>query len=80
MGFPDWKELLTELVGRELTFDADTDYPKLAQDLGIEDLNKKVAARFRTRKHALSHALLADLRTRAMVTTNYDPCLENAPP
>ena len=80
MGFPDWKELLTELAGRELTFDDHTDYPKLAQDLGIEDLNKKVAARFRTRKHALSHALLADLRTRAMVTTNYDPCLENAPP
>lgn len=78
VGFPDWKELLTELAGRPLVFDDNTDYPKLAQDLGIEDLNSKVAARFRTRKHALSHALLADLRTRAMVTTNYDPCLENA--
>jgi SIR2-like protein len=78
VGFPDWKELLTELAGRPLVFDDNTDYPRLAQELGIEDLNSKVAARFRTRKHALSHALLTDLRTRAMVTTNYDPCLENA--
>lgn len=78
VGFPSWDELLEELARKPLIFNKDTDYPKLAQELGIEELNNKVADRFRTRKHALSHALLADLRTRAMVTTNYDPCLENA--
>lgn len=78
VGFPDWKELLEELAGKKLPFHAKTDYPQLAQDLGIPDLNAKVARRFRTRKHGLGHALLADLRTSAMVTTNYDPCLENA--
>lgn len=78
VGFPDWQELLRELSDEELTFDEKTDYPQLAQELRIEDLNAQVAERFRTRKHALGHALLADLRTDAMVTTNYDPCLENA--
>ncbi len=62
VGFPDWKELLTELAGRELVFDDATDYPKLAQDLGIEDLNKKVAARFRT---ASTHSAMRCWRTCA---------------
>ena len=53
-------------------------YPEYADGLQVEDLNRKVAERFRTNKHALGHALLVNLRTRAMVTTNYDPCLENA--
>lgn len=78
VGFPDWRELLNALAGRDLEFTKDTDYPALAQSLDVSDLNTKVADRFRTRKHALGHALLVDLRTEAMVTTNYDPCLENA--
>ena len=78
VGFPDWQELLQELAGRRLRFRKNTNYPRLAQRLNVPDLNERVVARFRTRKHALGHALLADLRVSATVTTNYDPCLENA--
>lgn len=78
VGFPDWQELLQELTRRRIRFTPRTNYPKLAQRLRIRNLNGKIAKRFRTRKHALSHAFLADLHTPSMVTTNYDPCLENA--
>lgn len=78
VGFPDWRTLLTELAGKELQFTAETDYPKLAESLHIANLENEVAGRFGTRKHALGHSLLVGLRTQAMVTTNYDPCLENA--
>ena len=81
VGFPNWRELLLEL-GRTTdpnwSFPEGRSYPQIAQDLAIDDLNNQVAERFRTRKHALGHALLADLRTASLVTTNYDPCLENA--
>jgi len=81
VGFPDWRGLLLEL-GRRTDPDWDLppnpNYPQIAEDLKITDLNVAVAQRFRTRKHALGHALLADLRTPALVTTNYDLCLENA--
>lgn len=76
--FPDWQGLLTELARRPLNFTKNTNYPKLAQRLRVRNLNAKVADRFRTQRHALGHALLVDLRTNAIVTTNYDPCLENA--
>lgn len=78
VGFPDWQELLQELAGRPLRFTKNTNYPKLAQRLRVRKLNAKVADRFHTNRHALGHALLVDLRTNALVTTNYDPCLENA--
>lgn len=81
IGFPDWRELLLQLArdhGRELVIPENPNYPELAQGLRIDSLNQEIAGRFRTRKHALGHALLADLRAVATVTTNYDPCLENA--
>jgi len=79
VGLPSWNQLLQDLSPHnELTFTEDTDYPQLAQDLGRDDLNEEVARRLTTRKHALGHALLVDLRTPSLVTTNYDPCLENA--
>ncbi|SDC02546.1 SIR2-like domain-containing protein [Raineyella antarctica] len=84
VNFPDWDELLQELAdanGKTLVIPAvpqEPDYPQLAQDMQIETLNEDIATRFRTEKHALGHALLADLRTPSLVTTNYDPCLENA--
>ncbi len=81
VGFPDWRELLLELArahGKALVIPDEPNYPQLAQDLQIETLDKEIALRFGTNKHALGHALLADLRTGSLVTTNYDPCLENA--
>lgn len=79
VGLPSWNRLLQDLSpNRTLTFTQATDYPQLAQDLGRPDLNDEVAKRLTTRKHALGHALLLDLRTPSLVTTNYDPCLENA--
>lgn len=81
VGFPDWRGLLLELGQRtdpNWDLPPNPNYPQIADDLGITDLNAAVAQRFRTRKHALGHAFLADLRTPALVTTNYDPCLENA--
>ncbi len=81
LGMPGWRELLTTLaqgVGRRGPTDRTRDYPGFIDRLRIENLNEQVAERFRTRKHALSHALLIDLRTSSLVTTNYDPCLENA--
>lgn len=79
VGLPSWSRLLQDLSpNRTLTFTQDTDYPQVAQDLGRPDLNDEVAKRLTTRKHALGHALLLDLRTPSLVTTNYDPCLENA--
>lgn len=78
VGFPDWQGLLEELAGRKLKFSRTTNYPRLAQRLHVRRLNEKVAGRFRTSRHALGHALLVDLRTTALVTTNYDPCIENA--
>lgn len=81
VGFPDWRGLLLELGRRtdpDWVLPPHPNYPQIAEDLKLADLNETVAQRFRTRKHALGHALLADLRTPALVTTNYDPCLENA--
>lgn len=78
VGFPDWQGLLQELAGRPLKFSKKTNYPRLAQRLHVRRLNMKVADRFRTTRHALGHALLVDLRTTALVTTNYDPCIEHA--
>jgi len=81
VSFPDWRGLMLELSRRTdpaWVLPPDPNYPQIAEDLQITDLNATVAQRFRTRKHALGHALLADLRTPALVTTNYDPCLENA--
>lgn len=79
VGLPSWGRLLQDLSpDKQLEFTKETDYPQLAQDLHRDDLNEAVAARLRTSKHALAHALLVGLRTPSLVTTNYDTCLENA--
>lgn len=79
VGFPDWQELLEELdTHKRLDFSGNPNYPQLAEQLDVPDLNDRIASRFSTRKHAISHGLLAGLRAQAQVTTNYDPCLENA--
>lgn len=76
VGFPDWKELLEEHTHKNLDRYKPDQFPALAQRFKID--STKVAERFNTKKYALGHALLVNLRTKAMVTTNYDPCLENA--
>lgn len=79
VGFPSWKDLLQDLSpDRKLVFTKETNYPQVAQDLNRPDLNDEVAKKLTTGKHALGHALLVDLRTPSLVTTNYDSCLENA--
>ncbi len=79
VGFPSWKDLLQGLSpDQKLVFTEETDYPQVAQDLNRPDLNDEVAKKLTTGKHALAHALLVDLRTPSLVTTNYDPCFENA--
>lgn len=78
VGFPNWRQLLNDLAGYEIDFPVKPDYPKIAQEIGRPELNDDIAIRLTTRKHALGHALLVDLRTPATVTTNYDTCLENA--
>ena len=66
VGFPGWEKLLQDLAmahGKTLVIPAEPkepDYPRLAQELQIETLNEDIATRFRTQKHALGHALLAD--------------------
>lgn len=78
IGFPSWEQLLRDLShNQELVFTEETDYPQVAQDLNLPDLNDEVAKKLTTGKHALAHALLVDLRTPSLVTTNYDPCFEN---
>lgn len=76
VGFPDWKELLEEHTPDNLDGYPPAKFPELAQQFKID--STRVAERFTTEKYALGHALLVDLQTKAMVTTNYDPCLENA--
>jgi hypothetical protein len=43
-----------------------------------EEYEPFMRATFDVDRHALGHALLADLKVSQMVTTNYDPCLELA--
>jgi len=81
VGFPDWKGLLKEFGAwpdSEPTPEELEHLPREAQKLGLADRKDDIAARFRTTKHALAHGLLVGLRATAMVTTNYDSCLENA--
>lgn len=83
LGFPSWKALLQSMAdkaGVDIDLAENADYPAIGEKLRkqLPDFDKQVADLFTTDRHALSHALLACLRTRTMVTTNYDPCLENA--
>lgn len=78
MGFPDWATLLRDLGAPDTAIGPETDYPRLAEELGRDDLDDEIVRRFTTDRHALGHALILNLRTPSLVTTNYDPCLENA--
>lgn len=77
IGFPDWAELMASLLKNE-KLPTDANFPELAQQLDQNELTDTLVRRFSTPKYAIGHSLLANLRTHAMVTTNYDPCLENA--
>jgi len=79
VGFPDWNQLIRDVSRKpKLRIPDDADYPQLAQKLGLQNKSDMIAALLTTSKHALGHALLVNLRTPSLVTTNYDPCFENA--
>jgi hypothetical protein len=85
-GFPTWKDLLAELAERaQLSEDVRLAALKLpapdAADVigsGLEDLQAAIAEIFTQDGCSLTHALLASLRVREAVTTNYDTLYENA--
>jgi hypothetical protein len=87
-GLPVWQELLERLAAVAGLGDGERDAlgsiapPDAAQLLegrmGTERFRRTVCELYDRREHALSHALLASLPVRQVVTTNYDPLLELA--
>jgi len=84
VGLPSWPDLMTRMAERaEVPYirrpdsDLRTDAEQLKDKLG-EEYDPFMREIFDVNRHALGHALLADLKISQMVTTNYDPCLELA--
>ncbi len=83
---PDWSELLAELEDELLPSKpsdvhalSPLDRALLLERSAREDLRKLVAARVKAAwQHGLSHALLAALPVKEVVTTNYDALFELA--
>lgn len=84
LGLPSWRQLLDAMAAEARVpapkADADllAEAERLRRILGAERYAHFMRSVFKVERHALSHALLAGLRTRQMVTTNFDPCLERA--
>ncbi|WP_395307528.1 SIR2 family protein [Mycobacterium sp. AMU20-3851] len=82
LGLPDWHGLLTELNGEPLVDYSPADAPEIAQriseKIGVDQLHAKVAARTAISDVSPAHLLLAGLRVRQNVTTNYDLAYETA--
>jgi hypothetical protein len=87
-GLPTWRQLVQELaelcaLDSRLREGLSSLPPQdaaalLARELGQERLAEYVRERFAARRYALVHALLAGLPVQELVTTNYDPLLEQA--
>lgn len=84
-GLPDWTALIAEAeatLGRAATpVPSDMHLLDRAELVGRIDrhlLPGMIQDRFATHRHSLGHALLNDLQCRHNVTTNFDPCFENA--
>lgn len=81
LGMPSWEALLRTLNGdRDIPDGPDllTIADQILSDLEEDDYRAQMMGIFSRDQHALSHALLAGLGVRQMITTNYDPCLELA--
>ena len=85
-GFPGWKDLLAELAAKtDLPEDVQAavlklEAPDAADVIGsaLDDLQGAISELFKQDGYSLTHALLASLRVREAVTTNYDTLYENA--
>lgn len=87
-GRPTWEQLVDELAARSGLDDelraglarlpAQDSAALLARELGQEALERYVQERFGPGPYALAHALIADLPVQELVTTNYDPLVEQA--
>jgi hypothetical protein len=88
-GLPTWKELIQQLAKfsptyrdriSELEAIPETDAATiLKKDLGSQPFREALRAALTTVKlHSLSHGLLASLRTREAITTNFDALYEQA--
>ena len=89
VGLPLWGSLIaeiadeTDLTGDEKKRLAKLDFRDQAAILqrrlgGSEKLASTVSAKIQTTRYTLAHGLLASLRCREAVTTNYDPLYEEA--
>lgn len=82
LGLPDWRTLLTELNGAPLVDYSPAKAPAIAQAIadrvGEENVRAVVAARTAVSDVSPAHLLLAGLRVRQNVTTNYDLAYESA--
>jgi SIR2-like domain len=83
VGLPNWWQLLEKLAERAgvvLSRDSekfeDAATPIVAA-LG-DDYHPAMTELLNSKRHAVGHALLANLRVKQMVTTNFDPCMELA--
>ena len=83
-GLPDWWTLLDRLAAAagcapperdQDPYDAATPIIEALGDSYHEVITRELDS---TRRHAVGHALLASLRLRQMVTTNFDSCAERA--
>ncbi|RPF29046.1 SIR2 family protein [Georgenia muralis] len=82
VGLPDWQTLLRILAERA---QLPTDWPDDADPLDVAtsiaeklEIEAELGKILGTPRHGIGHALLAGLRPREMVTTNFDPCMEHA--
>jgi hypothetical protein len=84
LGLPSWRRLVDDMAAEAGVSERDEDADLLAEAerlrdlLGVERYAHFMHRVFQVERHALSHALLAGLQARQMVTTNFDPCLELA--
>jgi hypothetical protein len=82
-GLPDWRQLLDELAAAAKTGTRSPDEgleeaaTRIKDALG-EQYHDEMVKQLNAKQHAVGHALLAGLRVKQMVTTNFDPCMELA--
>ncbi|WP_134767186.1 SIR2 family protein [Nocardioides sp. 1609] len=84
VGLPAWWSLLRSIAAEDPVVDlTGVDDPldaasRLVRSRGTERFLDGVVTRVTTGRHGIGHALLAGLRVRQNVTTNFDACYETA--